>query len=208
MNTKFSKLFFAIAAGAVLTSGAALAESTYGYNAAGTTDVLATAKVKIVVAVPKLLILRVGQSGIGFDTLTFNATLATGIPGGIAAASLVEGDSQASGWSGAAPTFATPTAQNLTAYAWTNSSGGGQLKLTTVEDVAMAGITASSITVSGGTGGMAHPATTASANFAAAFPRNTANTATWAYSVDPAALAAAVPGASYEQTTTYTATSL
>lgn len=210
MSKQTKILGAALGAALAMGSGLALAESTYGYSAAGTGTVIATAKVTVTVTVPKLILLRVGLDNTGLDTLAFTAALNPGIPGGIAAAALVDGDSRPSAWNGSAPAFGTPTTQNLVAYVWTNSSGGGQLKLDTVVNTAVAGITPASITVSTTTptnAGITHPATTATGNFAATFPRNTASTATWGYSISPASLAAAAAGA-YSQTTTYTATSL
>lgn len=211
---KVRQIAFACAAiaGTSLLTSVASAESTYGYNSAGTGTVTATARVTVTVAVPKLILLRVGASGSTVDTLAFTGAV-NGIPGGINAAAITtagNGNSLASGWDGTAPTFTAPATQSLTAYAWTNSTGGGQLGLATVVNTALGGMSSSSITVAAtaGSGALpAHPGTTAdNANFGT-FTRNTVHTATWAYGVSAATLAAAAAG-TYSQTTTYTATSL
>lgn len=194
---------------ATMCACAASAESTYGYNGAGTGTVSATGRVTVTVAVPKLLLLRVGTSGATVDTLAFTGAF-NGIPGGVAAAALANGSNLASGWDGTAPVFTAPTAQTLTAYAWTNSSGGGQLGLSTTVNTAVGGLSAASVAVTAtAVAGTlpAHPATTTTnANFGT-FTRNVLHSATWAYSVSAATLAAAA-GGTYSQTTTYTATSL
>lgn len=207
------QLALTLGAGLAIASGAALAESTYGYNSAGTGTVTASARVTVTVAVPKLILLRVGADNTTVDTLAFTAVLNPGIPGGITAAAVTaagNGNGLASGWNGTAPAFGAPTAQSLTAYTWTNSTGGGQLGLSTAVNTALAGITPADITVTptAVAGTMpTHPAnTTTNANFGT-FARNTVHSATWAYSVSSATLAAAAAGA-YSQTITYTATTL
>ena len=159
MITKFSKLFLAIAAGAVLTSGAALAESQYGYSAAGTGTATATAKVTINVNVPKLILLRVGGDNTTLSTHTFAPTVS--IPG--APTTPADGNTVFAPWNGAAPIFTAPVAQNLTAYAWTNSSGGGQLGLASTVTAGTTSLTAANILVTPTvvTGALpAHPAST------------------------------------------------
>ena len=202
MTTQFSKLFLA-ATVAALTTSAAMAD---GYSAAGTGTVTATAKVTINVNVPKLILLRVGADNATVDTLTFAPTVS--IPG--APTTPADGNNVNAPWTGAAPIFTAPTAQTLTAFAWTNSSGGGQLGLASVETAGATSLTAANILVTPTvvTGALpAHPAsTTTNANFGT-FTRNTVHSSTWAYTVDGTALTASTPGA-YTQTTTYTATSL
>ena len=212
MTKAFKSLVIASAAAASLVGGNAMAESTYGYNAAGAGPVIATARVNIVVNVPRLILLRVGADSTTVDTLTFNAGFA-GIPGGITASALTTagtGNSLASPWSGAAPTFAAPATQALTAFAWTNSPNGGQLGLASVVTTALGSISPASITVAATAGAgtlPTHPATTADNANIGTFTRNTVHSASWAYGISAATLAAAAAG-TYAQTTTYTATSL
>lgn len=207
------QLALTLGAGLAIASGAALAESTYGYNSAGTGTVTATARVNVTVSVPKLILLRVGADNTTVDTLAFTAVLNPGIPGGITAAAITtagNGSNLPSGWSGAAPVFGAPTAQSLTAYTWTNSSGGGQLGLSTVVNTTLGGITPTDITVTAtaGVGTMpTHPANTATNANIGVFTRNTVHSATWAYGIAAATLAGAAAG-TYSQTITYTATSL
>lgn len=212
MNKLLKLLAIAAAAGFALASGSAMAEATYGYNSTGAGTVIATARVNVIVNVPRLILLRVGADSTAVDTLTFNAAF-SGIPGGITAAALTTagtGNSLASPWSGAAPTFSAPATQALTASAWTNSSGGGQLGLASTVTTALAGISPTDITVvpTAGAGALpAHPGTTASNANIGTFTRNTVHSASWAYGISAASLAAAAAG-TYAQTTTYTATSL
>lgn len=207
------QLALTLGAGLAIASGAALAESTYGYNSTATAQVSATARVNVTVAVPRLILLRVGADSTTIDTLAFTAVLNPGIPGGITAAAVAtagNGSSLASAWNGTAPAFGAPAAQSLTAYTWTNSSGGGQLGLSTNVNTPLGGITPAdiSVTATAVAGTLpTHPATTTSnANFGT-FARNAVHSATWAYSVTSATLAAAAAG-TYSQTITYTATTL
>ena len=208
MNKQTKIIGALLGAALAAASGVAVAESTYGYDSAGATNVSATARVKVKVTVPKLLLLRVGSSDTTVDELAFSAALTSGvIPGGAAPGN---GNSQASGWDGSAPTFATPASQSLTAYLWTNSSGGASLALSSTVNTALGSLAPSDITVSSTAGAgtlPAHPVNTSNASFAANAPRNTLNTATWSYSISGSALTAA-PAGTYEQTTTYTATTL
>ena len=206
---KQTKIIGALLGAALATaSGVAVAESTYGYDAAGATNVSATAKVKVKVTVPKLLLLRVGADDTSVDILTFSAALTGGvIPGGAAP---TDGSSNPSAWNGSAPTFATPANQNLTAYLWTNSSGGATLTLSSATDTALGSIAPTDILVTPTAlvGAMpVHPANTGTGSFPTNAARNTLHTATWGYSISGSALTAA-PAGVYEQTTTYTATTL
>ena len=95
----------AILAGACLSllGTNALAESTYGYNAAGTGVVTANARLNLVINVPKLILLRVGSSGATVDTLTWNS----GLTWATAPGTLTNGNNQPTDWDGAAPTATT-----------------------------------------------------------------------------------------------------
>lgn len=196
----------AILAGACLSllGTNALAESTYGYNAAGTGVVTANARLNLVINVPKLILLRVGSSGATVDTLTWNS----GITWVTAPATLTDGNNQATNWDGTAPgtgTTANPAA--ISAFAWTNSSGGGSLAYAATAFGA-GGPALGDITVTSAAG-LAHPApsplATASTG-ATAFARNTLATGSWSFALGgtPAAWTAG----QYTSTVTYTATSL
>ena len=195
----------AILAGACLSllGTNALAESTYGYNAAGT-GVAANARLNLVINVPKLILLRVGSSGATVDTLTWNS----GITWVTAPATLTDGDNQATNWDGTAPgtgTTANPAA--ISAFAWTNSSGGGSLAYAATAFGA-GGPTLGDITVTSAPG-LAHPAPSplaATSTGATAFARNTLATGIWSFALGgtPAAWTAG----QYTSTVTYTATSL
>ena len=195
----------AILAGACLSllGTNALAESTYGYNAAGT-GVAANARLNLVINVPKLILLRVGSSGATVDTLTWNS----GITWVTAPATLTDGDNQATNWDGTAPgtgTTANPAA--ISAFAWTNSSGGGSLVYAATAFGA-GGPALGDITVASAPG-LAHPAPSplaATSTGATAFARNTLATGSWSFALGgtPAAWTAG----QYTSTVTYTATSL
>lgn len=201
------------AALALLTPGAQ-AESTYGYNAAGAAGATANAKVNFEVKVPMLILLRVGTSGTTVDTVTLTVAPSPGIPGlgGVAAASLVDGSNQPTAWDGTAPVMAaTASPASVTAYAWTNSSGGGSLNgAITTAFAGASGLTGASIAVTSAApvnGGLAHPGTNLGAFTAQTFTPNSLRSSTWAYSLTPAAVAAVTAG-SHTATVTYTATSL
>lgn len=196
----------AILAGACLSllGTNALAESTYGYNAAGTGVVTANARLNLVINVPKLILLRVGSSGATVDTLTWNS----GITWVTAPATLTDGNNQATNWDGTAPgtgTTANPAA--ISAFAWTNSLGGGSLAYAATPFTA-GGPTLGDITVTSAPG-LAHPAPSplaATSTGATAFARNTLATGIWSFALGgtPAAWTAG----QYTSTVTYTATSL
>lgn len=199
------------AALAAFSNPAAHAESTYGYNAAGTGTVSATAKVNLRVVVPKLILLRVGPSG-AFDAAADRVTLtgapSPGIPGGIAAGALADGNSLASGWDGTAPAMsATASPANVTAYLWTNNAAGASLAGAVTSGLNTGNLTPTMITV-GNSGTMTHPG----ANLGSLAPvtlatPNTVFTATWTYGISDADLATLTAG-QHDGQVTYTATSL
>lgn len=205
MNTQMKKMAVVAGVVAALASGAAMAESTYGYdNAVAPGVVVATAKLKITVNIPKLILLRVGSAGATTDEVVFNATPnVQTAPGPLTAT----GDSKAATWNGAAPTFAlaaTPGAA-VTAYLWHNNSALAQL--TCSATTAFTGLAATDVTVSS-SGTLAHPgADTACGTTVSGLARNTVLTSTWTYAVNAASVAAAVAGADSE-IVTYTATTL
>ncbi|WP_020395318.1 hypothetical protein [Thiolinea disciformis] len=205
-----SKILGLFTAACVLSAaGQSFAESTYGYQGTGVGGVTATAKVQVTVTVPKLILLRVGTEGSTVDNLAFTAA------GSVASAptTLTTGNSLASTWgdsSGAvAPSFTNTAGQTLTAYAWTNASGGS-LSCATVANtmfVATNGLTSADVKVSS-TGTLAHPGTdTSCAGPATTLTKNTLATGTWTYSILGSALATAQAG-EHKQTTTYTASAL
>lgn len=196
----------AILAGACLSllGTNALAESTYGYNAAGTGVVTANARLNLVINVPKLILLRVGSSGATVDTLTWNS----GLTWATAPGTLTNGNNQPTDWDGAAPTAATTTnPAAVSAFAWTNSSGGGSLAYTAT-DFGAGGPTLGNITVTPGAG-LAHPTPVALATVStgpATFTKNALATGTWSFALGgtPTAWTAG----QYTSQITYTATSL
>lgn len=207
---KFSMKLLAVA---VVSSAAALmhvaqAESTYGYNAAGTGTVSATAKAKVTVNIPKMILLRVGTAGSSTDELTFTGTpsIVTMPAGG-----LVAGNSQAADWDGNAPTFADATGQILSAFSWTNNQTGATLTCATVADQMFEtanGLTSADVEVAnGGANTLAHPGANTACSGSTLIPKNTLVSSTWTYSIKGTALANASAG-THKQTTTYTATTL
>ncbi len=209
MKTSFKLLATAAGAAMLLVSPTLQAESTYGYNAAGAAGATATARVNINVTVPTLILLRVGSNADTVDTVTLAVQPTPGIPGGVASP-LTAGNSQASGWDGTAPIMAaTATPATLTAFAWTNSAGGGNVTgAVTTAFPAASGLTAADILVTnGGTGTLAHPGANTGTFTPTTFARNTVVSSTWAYSLSAAGLANAAAG-SHTQVVTYTATAL
>lgn len=215
MKTQLSRSFKFLAPAAavlaVLGSPTAFAESNYGYSAAGTGIVSANARVNLRINVPKLILLRVGSSGAVADTVTFTVAPNPGIPGGIAAAALASGNNRATGWNGTAPVMgATAAPANVTAYAWTNALGGGNVSFAMSTPFTTGGLTGASITVASAPvsgGGLAHPGATLAAATPTAFPANSLRSSTWTYGLSAAALASVTAG-THNATVTYTATSL
>jgi hypothetical protein len=92
----FSRLLAISAAALALVGGPAMADSQYGYTAVVGAQVTATARVNLSIVVPKLILLRVGSTTAGGDTLLWTAGF--DIPPAPTAAS-----NQNYAWSGAAP---------------------------------------------------------------------------------------------------------
>ncbi|GER21352.1 hypothetical protein [Variovorax boronicumulans] len=204
-----SKLLCAVLGAALMTAGGqAFAESTYGYNAAGAGPVTATARVNFNVAVPLLVLLRVGGAGGSVDAVNF--ALTPTVPG---IATLSEGSSVAGSWNPAnAPTFAaTPTGNALTASAWTNSPTNASVTCSATTAFAPAsGLASSSIQVASSApvgGGLAHPGTTTACGTPTTLTRNNLQSSTWTFTLAPGALTSTAAG-SYTQQVTYTATTL
>lgn len=196
----------AVAAAAVLLlpAGAALAESQYGYDSAGTGTITAQARVNLSVAVPKMILLRVG-SGATTDTLSWNTSFSVTT----APTAPVNGNNQAANWGGTAPTATTsanPAA--LAVSAWTNNAAGGRLTYTATAFAAN-GPTLGNVSVTAGAG-LAHPTPTALATASTAgidFAAGTVATGSWTYALDGTGSAGWRSGL-YTATVTYTATSL
>ena len=176
----------------------ALAESTYGYNAAGTGNVTATAQVKLSVTVPKLILLRVGSANTTVDTLAWTAV--PSIPATPTAPS--NGNNVGVDWNGVAPTITAgtqPAALNV--YAWTNATTA------TINCAVGTWVGTNSpanadfaVTV---TGTLPHPGANLGACASTTFPSRTLASGTWAYvlSGTPASWGAGV----HTTTVTYTA---
>lgn len=204
MNMTFSKLFYVLTASLALTSGVAMAESTYGYNSAGTGTVLATARVNLSVTVPKLILLKVGTAGATVDTLSW--TLGYSIPATPTVPS-VTGDSIAVAWNGAAPT--SPAMTNpaaLAVSAWTNAA------TTSTVNCAMGSWTGptggpvnADFTVTT-TGTLTHPGLNLNACAATTFAKNTVASGTWAYALG--GTPSGWPAGTYTNVITYTATGI
>ena len=197
----------AILAGACLSllGTNALAESTYGYSPSGTVTITASARLNLVINVPKLILLRVGGDGTAITDLIWNAGPTwSGAPGTLPASDVIK---QATTWDGAAPTVTITNPADVTASAWTNSSGGGSLAYTAT-DFGAGGPTLGNITVTPGAG-LAHPTPVALATAStgpATFTKNALATGSWSFALGgtPAAWTAG----QYTSTVTYTATSL
>lgn len=202
MKTTMKNIAVIAGAAAALASGAAMAESTYGYDNAVTPGVVvATAKLKITVKIPKLVLLRVGSAGNTTDELTFTATpnIQT-LPG-----TPLVGTSQGATWDANAPIFAVaPATAFVGAYAWHNASSAS---LTcSVTTLFTSGLLPTDVTVISA-GALTHPGGDTGCAGTTTLARNTVLTATWTYAVSPAAVANAAAGSDSE-IVTYTATTL
>jgi hypothetical protein len=206
-----AKALVPVCAALAMLSPGAQAESTYGYNSAGTAGAKATAKVNLEIKVPMLILLRVGSSGSTVDKVTITASPSAGIPGGIAAAALANGSSLATGWNGTAPVMTgTSSPASVTAYAWTNSKNGGSVTGAMSTVFTSGGLTGASIAVASSApvnGGLAHPGSNLGTFAPQSFTANSLRSSTWTYSLTTAALASVTAG-THSATVTYTATSL
>ncbi|MDH6170602.1 hypothetical protein M2282_005777 [Variovorax boronicumulans] len=199
------RLLVISAAALALVGGPAMAESQYGYTTTVGAQVTATARVNLSIVVPKLILLRVGSTTAGGDTLGW--TSGFDIP-----PTPVANSNQNYAWSGAAPvatTSANPGA--LLASAWTNSSGGGDLSYTATAfgtgGPTLANITVTSAASTGAALNHPLPAALATASTTVThFNPNALSNSNWTYAL------AGTPGTwqagTYTSTVTYTATSL
>lgn len=204
MNKTITKLMYAVATCLTLCSGAAIAESTYGYNSAGTGSVLASARVNLSVTVPKLILLKVGTSGATIDTLSW--TLGYSIPATPTLPS-VTGDSVAVTWNGAAPTspaMTNPAALNVSA--WTNAATTSTVNCAMGAWTGPAGGPANADFTIVTTGTLTHPGLNLNACAATTFAKNVVATGTWAYSLG--GTPSGWPAGTYTNVITYTATGI
>ena len=187
-------------------SGVAVAESSYGYQASGVGAVTATARVNLSIAVPKLILLRVGSDNATVDTLSW--TLA---PTWVTAPSpLVSGaSSQNTPWNGAAPTFpVTSATSTLAVHAWTNGPTA-TVNCATTGLTTSPGPSMSDIAVTGtGANVLPHPGANLGSCASTAFTRNTLYTGNWVFSLAASATPAAWPTGTYTGTVTYTASTI
>ena len=198
-----NKLLNPIALGAVLTlasAGSALADSQYGSSTTGT-NVTAQANVKLSVAVPKLILLRVGSTNTTIDTVSWTTSFS--IPA-VPTAPVV-GNNTSVDWNGAAPTSTLNTPAALTVYAWTNA-GTGTLTCAAPTWVPATGGPANTDFTVTVTGTLPHPGTNLACGAASAtIPSNSVATGTWAYGLASASAASWKAG-SYTAQVIYTAT--
>ena len=205
MNKQTKIIGTLLGAALAAASGVALAESTYGYSAAGTGAVSANASVNLRVAVPKLILLRVG-SQTAVDEITWTNTPSWST----SPTTLADGNNQAANWDGVAPSLSiTSTTNALAVYAWHNGGAGATLTFTGT-DFAAGGPTLTDITVADtvlGTGtAIAHPGANLGTAIAQNLTTNTLYSRTWTYTLGgtPASWAAGT----YSGSVTYTATTL
>ncbi|HSW16323.1 MAG TPA: hypothetical protein VLJ86_03795 [Ramlibacter sp.] len=214
MKTTKNLLALAAAATLALAAGSVGAESQYGYASPSTAAaVTAQARVILSVAVPKMILLRVGTSSGTGDTLSWTYALnAATSPG----ATPSNGSNQTADWDAAAPTSAlsgtAPAA--LAASAWTNSVGGGSLSYIATAFTSASGGTGPTlanvtVTAAGGTG-LGHPgAATLAASSGASpvtFGALSVATGNWTYVLG--GTPSSWNAGTYTATVTYTATSV
>lgn len=187
------------ALGLALVSSPALAESTYGYASSGAGTVTATAKVNLSVAVPKLILLRVGSTNTTVDTLSWQVT--PSIPG--VPTTPVNGVNTAVDWSGAAPTFGlASTTATIVASAWTNATTG-TINCAIGAWSATGGPANTDFTVAAGAGTLPHPGATLGACASTSFTSGSVRSSTWTYTLGGTPLSWAA--GTYTNTVTYTA---
>lgn len=175
---------------------AAMAESQYG---SGTGTITAQAKLNLSVAVPKLILLRVGSSDAAVDTVTWTSALS--IPG-VPTTPLATANNTHVDWNGAAPTVTTTSATApIVVSAWTNA-GAGTINCAVGAWNAAGGPANTDFTVAA-TGTLQHPGANLGACASTTFTSNVVATGTWAYTLGgtPASWVANT----YTNTITYTA---
>lgn len=189
----------AVLAATVATAFPAAAESTYGYNSAGTGTLTATGRVNLSVTVPKLILLRVGAA----STVQANLGWTPSISIPAAPTTPATGNNTAVPWDGAAPTVAAGTQPgSLTVAAWTNAGAGTINCAVSTWVPATGGPPNSSFTVTA-TGSLSHPGANLGACASTSFGSNALASGTWAYVLG--GTPASWNAGSYSATVTYTA---
>ena len=197
----------AILAGACLSllGTNALAESTYGYSPSGTGTITTSARLNLVINVPKLILLRVGGDGTAITDLIWNAGPTwSGAPSTLPVSDV---SNQATTWDGAAPTVTITNPADVSAFAWTNSLGGGSLAYAATPFTA-GGPTLGDITVTSAPG-LVHPAPSplaALSTGATVFAKNTLASGSWSFALGGTPVT--WTAGQYTSQITYTATSL
>ena len=205
MKVSMKLLAVAVVSTAAAVMHVAQAESTYGYatdlSGTPTPQVSATAKAKVTVNIPKLVLLRVGTAGTTMSEVTL-----TGVPKNVADT----GNSKDITWNDDGTPFQDSASQDLTAASWTNSPGGAKLTCAvTTAFSAGSNLLASDVKVSKSAGTLDHPGTTTEclSGSSSDITKNTLMIGTWSYSILGSALAKA-PAGVYSEVITYTATTL
>ncbi len=195
---------FVAAVGLVLASGAAMADSQYGYDPAGTGVRSAQSTLNVVVAVPKLILLRVGASN-SVSTATITASVT--IPAGAVAP--VNGNLTSVDWNGAAPVFGAASSAPVAVYAWTNNANHASFTVAAgafgAGGPALSDVTVTNTVVSGT--GVAHPGGNLAGGPAVQIDRGAVQSSNWTFNVAPAVLQTLTAG-TYTSTVVYTATTL
>lgn len=181
--------------------GGAQAESTYGYSSSGAGSVTATARINLSVAVPKMILLRVGSADSTVDTLSWSVTQT--IPAGAVAP--VNGSGTGVNWDGTAPTVAVSGTQAAVASAWTNATSG-TLTCSATAVAPAGGPTLANFTVvaSAGATSLAHPGANLGACASTGFTSNQVRSSTWTFTLG--GTPASWPAGTYTSVVTYTAT--
>ena len=188
---------------AAFALGSAHAESTYGYAASGAGTVTATAKINLSVAVPKMILLRVGSANGTVDTLNWSVTQT--IPTGAAPVIPADGNNTAVNWNGAAPTVGISAAQTATATAWTNATSGTvNCSATAVAPAGGPTLADFGVTASATGSPLSHPgANLGACGPSTGFTSNQVRSSTWTYTLGGSP--ASWPAGTYTSTVTYTA---
>jgi hypothetical protein len=210
MKQQLKAVSIALSAVFALGSGAAMADSAYGYDGTAPITGVSTAQteVDIDVLVPKVIMLRVGLPGTG-DANEDKVKIKGSVAG------MVDGSHAFLGTFPGAPAFTVTGSGGFLggaktqAWAWTNSSAGGKVTCNTVgSGAAIKGdINVTSATISGG--GLAHPGSTTACAAASntPFAKHVVASSTWQYDMTPAAMGLLDAG-EYHLDVYYTATSL
>ena len=207
MNKQTKIIGALLGAALAAASGGAVAESTYGYNSAGTGTVTATAKVNLSITVPKLVLLRIGSSGSTPDTLSWSTTPTWNSGANSPSGSPV--NNAPTTWVGDTPVFSYVNPAAVNVYAWANGT------TTTIQCSATGLGTAPfapslgdvSVTVGSTTNQLLHPTSTSLASCGTTtIASNVLHDGTWTYVLG--GTATGWTAGSYTGSVTYTATSV